>query len=124
MKSEQPPPAISSMPGAVRNTVLDWFVQRAMMREPERRFRSGREMLEHWWNVMASLDGTGDAGIPPGAPSGIAMAGRRKAVDPPRPAPPPFEEERTIRHPSQAFAGPPSTTHPSRAHGCRSSCEV
>ena len=56
MKTEQPVPTVSSMPGMPRNIVLDWFVEKAMSREPEERFQSAREMLEHWWNVMASLD--------------------------------------------------------------------
>jgi len=56
MKSEQLAPQISTMPGMPKNVVLDWFVQKAMARTPEERFQSAREMLEHWWNVMASLD--------------------------------------------------------------------
>ncbi len=56
MKAEQAAPMISSMPGMPKNVVLDWFVQKAMAREPAERFQSAREMLEHWWNVMASLD--------------------------------------------------------------------
>lgn len=56
MKSEHAPPPISTMPGMPKNVVLDWFVQKAMAREPGERFQSSREMLEHWWNVMASLD--------------------------------------------------------------------
>lgn len=56
MKTEQPVPTVSTMPGMLRNVVLDWFIQKAMAREPDERFQSAREMLEHWWNVMASLD--------------------------------------------------------------------
>lgn len=56
MKAEQAPPAMSTMPGMPKNVILDWFVQKAMAREPHERFQSAREMLEHWWNVMASLD--------------------------------------------------------------------
>jgi len=56
MKTEQQAPAISSMPGMPHNVVLDWFVQKATAREPQDRFQNAREMLEHWWNVMASLD--------------------------------------------------------------------
>jgi serine/threonine-protein kinase len=56
MKAEMEAPAISAMPGMPRNVVLDWFVKKAMSREPHDRFQSAREMLEHWWNVMASLD--------------------------------------------------------------------
>lgn len=39
-----------------KNVVLDWFIQKAMAREPKDRFQTAREMLEHWCNVMASLD--------------------------------------------------------------------
>lgn len=56
MKSEQAVPPISSMPGMVKSPLLDWFVGKAMAREASGRFQSGREMLEHWWNVMASFD--------------------------------------------------------------------
>jgi serine/threonine protein kinase len=56
MKAEQAPPALSTMPGMPKNVVLDWFVQKAMARDPSERFQTAREMLEHWWNVMASLD--------------------------------------------------------------------
>jgi serine/threonine-protein kinase len=59
MKSELEAPAVSAMAGMPRNVVLDWFVKKAMAREPHERFQSAREMLEHWWNVMASLDEEG-----------------------------------------------------------------
>lgn len=56
MKSERPVPPVSSMPGMPRSRLLDGFVTRATQIEPKARFASVREMLEHWWNVMASLD--------------------------------------------------------------------
>jgi serine/threonine-protein kinase len=56
MKAEQTAPVVSSMPGMPQNVLLDWFVTKTMAREPGDRFQSAREMLEHWWNVMASLD--------------------------------------------------------------------
>ncbi|HEY8079967.1 MAG TPA: serine/threonine-protein kinase [Labilithrix sp.] len=59
MKSEAEVPAISATPGMPKNVVLDWFVKKAMSREPQDRFQSAREMLEHWWNVMASMDEEG-----------------------------------------------------------------
>jgi serine/threonine-protein kinase len=61
MKTEQTPPLISSMGGALQNAMLDWFVQRALMREPEARFQNARDMLDNWRNVMASLEA-----VPPG----------------------------------------------------------
>ena len=56
MKAEQPSPAVSSMPGMPKNVLLDWFVTKTLARDPNNRFQNAREMLEHWWNVMASLD--------------------------------------------------------------------
>jgi serine/threonine protein kinase len=56
MKAEQAPPTISSMTGNPPNVVLDWFVGKSMARSASDRFQSAREMLEHWWNVMSSVD--------------------------------------------------------------------
>lgn len=56
MKAEQSAPAISSFPNMPNNVLLDWFVTKSMAREPHERFQNAREMLEHWWNVMGSLD--------------------------------------------------------------------
>ena len=55
MKAEQRAPAVSSMPGMPKNVLLDWFVTKTLARDPSDRFQNAREMLEHWWNVMASL---------------------------------------------------------------------
>ena len=63
MKSEQSVPAISSMPGMPRNPLLDWFVQKATARDPLNRFKSAREMLEHWWNVQSSFEDDGRTDI-------------------------------------------------------------
>jgi serine/threonine protein kinase len=59
MKSEQSVPVISSMPNMPNNAVLDWFVQKSTAREPTARFKNAREMLDHWWNVMSSLEDNG-----------------------------------------------------------------
>lgn len=56
MKLQQRPPSISAALGIGNNVLLDWFVQKAMACDPRDRFQSAREMLEQWWNVMASLD--------------------------------------------------------------------
>jgi hypothetical protein len=63
MKAEQPSPAVSSMPGMPKNVLLDWFVTKTMARDPSNRFQTAREMLEHWWNVMASLDEGGGTDV-------------------------------------------------------------
>ncbi|MBX3229602.1 MAG: serine/threonine protein kinase [Labilithrix sp.] len=59
MKVEQSVPKISAMPGMPQNPLLDWFVQKAAAKDPGVRFQSAREMLDHWWNVMASFDDSG-----------------------------------------------------------------
>ncbi len=56
MKAEQEAPSVSGMPGMTKNVLLDWFVKKSMSREPSERFQTAREMLEHWWNVMSSMD--------------------------------------------------------------------
>jgi serine/threonine-protein kinase len=55
MKGKQPP-LVSSVPGAVNDALLDWVVAKAMARTPEERFRSARELLDHWRSVIAGLD--------------------------------------------------------------------
>jgi serine/threonine protein kinase len=118
MKSEQVAPAISAMNNQIHNPLLDWFVQKAMMREPEERFQSAREMLEHWWNVVASLDEDGTTDIMRGigrVDESYAGPLRRDPIrdrDTARPAtaPPP-----TMPHsqPLTQGAGPPSSSpHP------------
>jgi serine/threonine protein kinase len=56
MKREQNPPPISSIATGIKNPSLDWFVQKALMREPEMRFQNAREMLESWWDVMEGFE--------------------------------------------------------------------
>jgi serine/threonine protein kinase len=56
MKAERPAPLVSSMPGMPSYAMLDEFVTKTLARDPQDRFQSTREMLEQWWNVMASLD--------------------------------------------------------------------
>lgn len=55
MKMEKEPPLVSSMEGAPRCSQLDWFVGKAMQREPADRFKSAREMLDAWQRVMPVL---------------------------------------------------------------------
>ncbi len=108
MKQEQQAPPISSMQGMPQSPMLDWFVHKAMAREPEARFQSAREMLEQWWAVMASIDEVGRVDE--------SYAGRMPSPPPPRPAtaPPPTiphvpasssDDERTIRRPPIAARG-------------------
>lgn len=63
MKAERSSPAVSSMPGMPKNVLLDWFVKKTMARNPADRFQTAREMLEHWWSVMASLDEHGSTDV-------------------------------------------------------------
>jgi serine/threonine-protein kinase len=115
MKSEQPAPTISSMPGMIQNPLLDWFVQKSMVRSPEARFQSAREMLEQWWNVMASLDEEGSTDIMRIGRVDEPYA-RRPATAPPPTLPnnpdPADLEERTIQrlHPPAPHHAPRSST--------------
>lgn len=56
MKAQSTVPVISTMPGVPKHALLDWFVAKSVSRDPRERFQTAREMLEHWWNVMAALD--------------------------------------------------------------------
>ena len=119
MKSEQRVPPISPLvPGMNPNPLLDWFVQKAMSRQPEVRFQSAREMLEHWWNVMASLDEEGAtdiirgmgrvdesyAGVRPSPPSRVSDSPptMRRPPDP-DPAPPETSDVRSYGHLAQTM---------------------
>ncbi len=123
MKSEHHVPLISSMPGMIANPLLDWFVQKAMSQTPEARFQSAREMLEHWWNVMASLDEEGTTDVTRGfGRVDESYAGRRPeprapnvprsyGTDPGRLSPPertvpgvPFDDAAPLTVPSHGVA--------------------
>lgn len=103
MKSEEQPPALSSM-SPIRNPMLDWFVQKAMARDPEARFRSAREMLDQWWVVAQTLEDEGttkdmqrpivDMHDEPLLREPPAPPTRRRAT---QPVPPP-SADRTISH--------------------------
>jgi serine/threonine-protein kinase len=94
MKTEQAVPPISSMmPGTIKNPLLDWFVAKSMVREPEARFQSAREMLEHWWNVMASLDGEGSEAV---RRMNEPHTGRRLDTRPPIPLPSQYANTRPM----------------------------
>ena len=118
MKADQPAPAISSMPNMPSNVLLDWFVKKTMARVPSDRFQNAREMLEHWWNVMASLDEVGSTDVL----RGIGRVDESYAgplVRPSGPSTEPEEEEdRTVRRRAPntvitAFPGaPPPTVAP------------
>jgi hypothetical protein len=62
-QSEQSAPAVSRMPDMPKNVLLDGFVKKTMARDPGDRFQNAREMLEHWWNVMVSLDKQGSIDV-------------------------------------------------------------
>jgi eukaryotic-like serine/threonine-protein kinase len=130
MKSEQVVPVVSSMPGMVKSALLDWFVAKAMAHRPEARFQSAREMLEQWWEVMASLDETGSTDVMRGIGRvDESYAGRRP--QPSGPLPTPHREMQTtplealpvphpadrelatvVRPPSLALFNSPSDTVP------------
>jgi serine/threonine-protein kinase len=56
LKTEATAPALSSLPGMPPSPLLDEFIGRALMRDPDARFASATEMLESWWRVAAALD--------------------------------------------------------------------
>lgn len=110
MKAEQVAPPISATPGMPKNVLLDWFVQKAMAREPHERFQSAREMLEQWWNVMSSLDQEATTDVMRGigrvdeSYAGPLHRAMREPGSVPLPTPgspgyvdPVLEEDRTIR---------------------------
>ncbi len=56
LKTEAVASLLSTLPGMPPNDELDAFLDRALSREPEHRFATATEMLEHWWRVAAALD--------------------------------------------------------------------
>lgn len=96
MKSEDQPPAISSM-SPIRNRMLDWFVQKAMARDPEARFQSAREMLDQWWVVAQTLEDEGTTNVMPAVPVAEAETVVEPALQPPRrePSSPPTRRRAT-----------------------------
>jgi len=117
MKAEQPAPAVSSMPGMPKNVLLDWFVTKTLARDPMSRFQTAREMLENWWNVIASLDEEDSTDVMRGigrvdeSYAGPLRRSMRESLD----APPPVvstreyhEEDRTVRRIAPARPSPPA----------------
>ena len=118
MKAEQRAPAVSSMPGMPKNVLLDWFVTKTMARSPADRFQNAREMLEHWWNVMASLDEDDTTDIMRGigrvdeSYAGPLRRSMRDSTEAASPVVQTFEveEDRTLRRMAPAPASPTHTT--------------
>lgn len=121
MKAEQSAPAVSSMPDMPKNVLLDWFVKKTMARDPADRFQSAREMLDQWWNVMASLDEEDATDVMRGigrvdeSYAGPLRKSMRDAVIETSSGPPAFEveEDRTLRRlaPTAAAAATGSPHH-------------
>jgi serine/threonine protein kinase len=119
MKAEQQAPAVSSMPGMPKNVLLDWFVTKTLARDPNDRFQTAREMLEHWWNVMASLDEEDTTDVMRGigrVDESYAGPLHRSMRDSMEAAPPvvqtfEIEEDRTLRRMAPVVGvSPPHTT--------------
>jgi serine/threonine protein kinase len=127
MKAEQRAPAVSSMPGMPKNGLLDWFVTKTLARDPADRFQNAREMLEQWWNVMASLDEEDTTDIMRGigrvdeSYAGPLRRSMRDSMESPAPVVQTFEveEDRTLRrmvpapplpmHTTTTVSSPPSS---------------
>jgi serine/threonine-protein kinase len=115
MKAEQPAPAVSSMAGMPKNVLLDWFVTKTLARDPKNRFQTAREMLEHWWNVMASLDEDDATDVMRGigrvdeSYAGPLRRTMRESLEapPPRVSTVDYEEDRTVRRIAPVPAPPP-----------------
>jgi len=115
MKAEQPAPSVSSMPGMPKNVLLDWFVTKTLARDPNNRFQTAREMLEHWWNVMASLDEEDSTDVMRGigrvdeSYAGPLRRSMRESFDAPAPvvSTREYEEDRTLRRIAPVPASPP-----------------
>lgn len=114
MKVERSAPAVSSMPGMPSNVLLDWFVKKTMARDPADRFQNAREMLEHWWNVMASVDEEGATDVVRGIgrvdesyAGPLRRSPRDPVVDPEAPSAD-VDEDRTIQRLAPSPPSPPS----------------
>jgi serine/threonine protein kinase len=55
-KCSQDPPPLSVMDGCPDIPALDAFLIRAMDRDLGRRYRSAKEMLDHWWQLVPILE--------------------------------------------------------------------
>jgi serine/threonine-protein kinase len=55
MKREREPPVLSTMPGAPSHKQLDWFVSKAISKDPSARFQTAREMLDVWMRVRPTF---------------------------------------------------------------------
>jgi serine/threonine protein kinase len=55
-KCELDPPLLSTMDGCPSSDALDAFLNQAMDRDLKRRFRSAKEMLEQWWQIVPTLE--------------------------------------------------------------------
>jgi serine/threonine protein kinase len=118
MKAEQRAPVVSGMPGMPKNVLLDWFVTKTLARDPNDRFQTAREMLEHWWNVMASLDEEDATDVMRGigrvdeSYAGPLRRSMRDSTEAPPPVVQTFEmeEDRTLRRMAPAPVSPLHTT--------------
>jgi serine/threonine protein kinase len=114
MKSEQDAPSISAMLQLPGNVVLDWFVKKAMAREPKDRFQSAREMLEHWWNVMSSMDEDATTDVMRGigrvdeSYAGPLHRGMNPKIEDPYRAPDSTGDDKTLRRAAPSRVAPSS----------------
>lgn len=63
-KCDEDPPLLSSLEGMPMIEALDAFLMRSMARDLRDRFRSAKEMLEQWWQIVPALNHAGDSQRP------------------------------------------------------------
>jgi len=56
VKLNEEPPLLSHASGFAHHVQLDWFVDKALSRDPAKRFQSAKEMLEEWRLLVRGLD--------------------------------------------------------------------
>lgn len=56
VKLNDEPPLLSHASGFAHHVQLDWFVDKALSRDPAKRFQSAKEMLEEWRLLVRGLD--------------------------------------------------------------------
>jgi serine/threonine-protein kinase len=103
MKREREPPVLSTMPGAPSHKQLDWFVGKAIAKDPAARFQTAREMLDVWMRVRPTFGLDQDLETNVDGP-------RSYAVQPQSHQPRSFSPDSFQRAPASGSNAPPAMT--------------